>query len=371
MDLDQFVKIMSEVLKDHVISDRIDFISELVDIFYRIKPDDVSTIKFEDLTTFLIDHEIAFDADRGGTSGGYNATNSSGMNMEYEEAKHLRDTKAHNAYIEKIYYFQEIDRMVLFERDMKHLRIYDGLTMRHETDINCNSVILAVEFIPDKNAICVSLSDRTFIFYSAKPKDYVRLRKFNLKFIQKNLCYVKRKRVMFSAQTDCTVNAWDIEEIFARSEFEYGENEEAKKKKMMEAEKKNKDQVENKEIDYIKYLTDSTPWFISKHSSATCIVDLPNIEHIAFGTQYKVIELWELRNGEIIDEKKRRNNKMITDNSQVKAKNAAKDMTAKFKSIKRLSGHTKGIREIAYSKAHKILISVGFDFQVLVWNPYQ
>lgn len=173
---------MSEVLKDHVISDRIDFISELVDIFFRIKPDTASTIKFEDLTTYLIDHEIAFDADRG-TSGGYNATNSSGMNMEYEEAKHLKDTMPHNAYIEKIYYFQEIDRMLLFERDMKNLRIYDALTMKHEKDINCNSVILAVEFIPDKNAICVSLSDRTFIFYSAKPKDYVRLRKFNLKFI--------------------------------------------------------------------------------------------------------------------------------------------------------------------------------------------
>ena len=52
----------------------------------------------------------------------------------------------------------------------------------------------------------------------------------------------------------------------------------------------------NKEDDYIPYLTDSTPWFISKHASATCIVDLPNIEHIAFGTQYCVIELWELRN---------------------------------------------------------------------------
>ena len=140
---------------------------------------------------------------------------------------------------------------------------------------------------------------------------------------------------MFSAQTDCTVNAWDIEEIFARPEFEFGENEAAKKKKA-EAEKKNKEEVENKEIDYIQYLTDSTPWFINKHSSATCIVDLPNIEHIAFGTQYHVIELWELRNGEVMEDKKKRNFKGIGDKSEVKAKNAAKDMTAKFKSIKRL-----------------------------------
>ena len=42
--------------------------------------------------------------------------------------------------------------------------------------------------------------------------------------------------------------------------------------------------MNDNEVDYIPYLTDSTPWFISKHASATCIVDLPNIEHIAFGT---------------------------------------------------------------------------------------
>ena len=155
-----------------------------------------------------------------------------------------------------------------------------------------------------------------------------------------------------------------------KPEFEFSDNEMAKKKKqMLEAEKKSKDEVESNDVDYIQYLTDATPWFISKHSSATCIVDLPNIEHIAFGTQYSGIELWELRNGEIIDEKQKKKQKL--ESTVLKAKSAAKDMTAKFKSIKRLQGHTKAIREIAYSKSHKVLISVGFDFQVLVWNPYQ
>ena len=37
---------------------------------------------------------------------------------------------------------------------------------------------------------------------------------------------------------------------------------------------------------------------------------------------------------------------------------------------KKLDGHKKAIREIAYSKPYKILVSVGFDFQVFVWNPY-
>ena len=38
--------------------------------------------------------------------------------------------------------------------------------------------------------------------------------------------------------------------------------------------------------------------------------------------------------------------------------------------IKELIGHTKAVREIAYSEKHKILVSVGFDFDIYVWNPY-
>jgi len=37
---------------------------------------------------------------------------------------------------------------------------------------------------------------------------------------------------------------------------------------------------------------------------------------------------------------------------------------------KTLIGHSKAVREIAYSEKHKILVSCGFDFQVFVWNPY-
>ena len=34
------------------------------------------------------------------------------------------------------------------------------------------------------------------------------------------------------------------------------------------------------------------------------------------------------------------------------------------------NGHKRAVREMAYSEKHKVLVSVGFDFDVLVWNPY-
>jgi WD40 repeat protein len=45
------------------------------------------------------------------------------------------------------------------------------------------------------------------------------------------------------------------------------------------------------------------------------------------------------------------------------------DDTAK-EPAKVLVGHTKAVRELAYSERHKILVSCGFDFEIFVWNPY-
>lgn len=72
---------MKEVLKDTVLCEREEFISELVDMFYRIK-EERNTIMFEDLTTYLITHEIAFDPELG-TKGALNAANSGGVTMDY------------------------------------------------------------------------------------------------------------------------------------------------------------------------------------------------------------------------------------------------------------------------------------------------
>jgi hypothetical protein len=170
VDLDQFVKIMVEVLSDTCLSSREEFITELVDLFFRINKENDDTIAFEDLTTYLIDHEIAFDAELG-TNGGFNASNSIGLNMDYYESD-IKDPTVHNNYIEKIVYFQQIDKVILYEQNQKLIRIYNGLTMAKEMDILCSGVILAIEYVSDKNSICVSLSDRSLIFFDASNIKY-------------------------------------------------------------------------------------------------------------------------------------------------------------------------------------------------------
>jgi hypothetical protein len=54
--------------------------------------------------------------------------------MLYTEAD-IVDQTTHNNYIEKIFYFQQIDKVILYEQNMKFMRIYNALTMKLEIDI--------------------------------------------------------------------------------------------------------------------------------------------------------------------------------------------------------------------------------------------
>ena len=125
-----------------------------MDLFYRCKKTSSRTLKFEQLTALLIDHEIQ----QSGSS------THAHVDMRYVESD-IKDRTTHNNFIEKIFYFSHIDKVLLYEQETRTLRIYDAKTMKLLKDIHCVGVILAVEYCQNKNSIAVSLSDRTIIFF--------------------------------------------------------------------------------------------------------------------------------------------------------------------------------------------------------------
>lgn len=76
---------------------------------------------------------------------------------------------------------------------MRIVRIYDAKTMQIEKSIQCVGVILAIEFCPDKNAIAVSLSDRTIVFFDTVSQNNKIVRWLHVPSTQKCLTYVQRK----------------------------------------------------------------------------------------------------------------------------------------------------------------------------------
>jgi WD40 repeat protein len=138
-------------------------------------------------------------------------------------------------------------------------------------------VILAIELLPDKNAIAVSLSDRSIMFYDSGQVHYKVLRQIWVPSTQKCLCYVKRRHVLFSAGADGAIFAWNMEKIFSN---DFVEDEALREK-------------EKRKFDYTTYIAEKTPWFVGY--IINCLVDLPNINFLATGSYDKLIRLWDLR----------------------------------------------------------------------------
>jgi hypothetical protein len=172
----------------------------------------------KDLTTFLIDHEIT------------QPKNAMSSDMKYEESK-IKDPSTHNNHIERICYFERIDKVLLYEENMKNVRVYRGDDMTFVMDIVCDSNILSIEYCgAEKNAIAISLANRTIVFLDgstiAKSKEGESgrgtnfMRKLHVPCTQKCLRYIKRKQgdLLFAAAVNGNIFAFNLKALFDHNE---------------------------------------------------------------------------------------------------------------------------------------------------------
>lgn len=216
--------------------------------------------------------------------------------MHYTESADIKDKTTHNNYIEKIFYFQKIDKVYLYEQNMKSLRIYDALTMNFLQEIACPGVILDVEHAPDKNAIAVSLSDRTIVFFDCS-KDTSKIKsRLHVPSTQKCLAYVRRSRKsnLFSAGVDGSIFAWNLEKVF-NNKNDDDSNQYGLNQKTLSAEA----QKDKEKKEYVQFLAEKTPWYVD--DIILCLVDLPNINQLASGAYNRLICLWDLRSNSVVD----------------------------------------------------------------------
>jgi len=107
---------------------------------------------------------------------------------------------------------------LLYAQQQSTIRVYDAAKMQQdskESKIECPSRILSIEFIPDRKAIAVSLSDRTILFYDASNNFKQLPKRLNVPSTQKCMAYIERKRCLFSAGIDGAIFAWNLEKLFS------------------------------------------------------------------------------------------------------------------------------------------------------------
>ena len=155
-----------------------------------------------------------------------------------------------------------------------------------EYTIQCNGVVLAVEYIPDRHAVAISLSDRTIVFHDITNKKLKKLPfTLHVPSTQKCLVYIERngRHTLFSAGVDGSIFAWNLDTLFDNEMKEQLANMN-KKNNPDKEDSSGRHQVDDsrKKLEYIWYISEKTPWFVG--DIILCLIDLPNINQLASGS---------------------------------------------------------------------------------------
>lgn len=223
------------------------------------------------------------------------------------------DESRHDNYIDKLFYFPSYDKLGVMEQNMRTLKVYNAETMRYEkTFMVTSGIALGAEYIQEFHVIVITSSDKSLLVFSATNDKL--LKKIMTPDSQHTLVWSHHFQVLFTAGMEGKVYGWVMDEIL------------------------NPDKKTD-EIPYTEVLAKGMPW----KDSDTCIsymVELTAMQQLATACADKIIRVWDI---------KWENN---------------------IAPRKRLSGHIKAVRYLAYSYTFNLLISCGFEFEALVWNPY-
>ena len=223
------------------------------------------------------------------------------------------DESRHDNYIDKLFYFPSYDKVGVMEQNMKTLKIYNADSIKYEkTFLVQGGITLGAEYIEEFHVLVLTSSDKSMMIYNAGSDKL--LRKIRIPDSQLTLVWSHHFQILFTAGMEGKIYGWVMDEIL------------------------NPDR-KLEEIPYLEVLAKGMPW----KDSDTCIfhmVELTGMQQIATACSDKVIRVWDIKWENNISPRKT------------------------------LSGHIKAVRFLAYSYSFNLLISCGFEFEALVWNPY-
>ena len=154
LTVEDFVIVMKEVIQGHIEIDEITLVTQLIDNFHRIDVHNTGKVTFDMVSYFLIEQEI-------------NAEMNKERTLLYRPSSAV-DESRHDNYIDKLFYFNSIDKIGVMEQNMRTLKIYNAETIRYERTYLVNSgIALGAEYIQEFHVIVVTYSDKSMLVFNA------------------------------------------------------------------------------------------------------------------------------------------------------------------------------------------------------------
>ena len=217
------------------------------------------------------------------------------------------------SYIAQVYYFDPDaggnDTVVTCDVDSTEFRVFSSSLELRCTVQRADGVIGCVDYMGTTNQYVVASSDLALSFYD----EFTGVLAKSFRTLDSQMCmtWIPEYQTLYTADTSGVIHAWDVEDMEEKYHMGAGSR---------HASRHDRESAEFSHSDIVLSL-----------------LQLAGLEMLASASMDCTIGLWDLQTG---------------------------------KHKRTLEGHTKGVRCLSYSPEYRLLVSGGFDFDVIVWNPY-
>lgn len=320
-------------------------ITQLVNLFDTIDVDCTGNLTWEEFTAFLVDQGMAEDVPQQ-----YNI-------IRFHQSP-LKDGNGHQSHCEKVSYLKGYDKIAFVEQGSKVLKMCTP-DMQPYTEIkDFTQSPLCAEYIDKYNYLVVSCSDLTLSFFDVD--NALKLaRRLETKTAQLVLCWSEVAQVLFSADHEGRILAWDISSVRSAMGrvYESGQGdpwrdfvklEIAKQDPPMrhidiEGQRAREGQRERQREELgsgvshrRKAKAKATPRYTGENIVMQ-LLELPVLQQLATCGVDGNVMTWDV-------------------------------FTGIYKNT--LRGHKMGVRCMAFATSTKVLVTGGYDYNLFVWNPY-
>ncbi|CAK9106612.1 Uncharacterized WD repeat-containing protein alr2800 [Durusdinium trenchii] len=217
------------------------------------------------------------------------------------------DQVKHVGMIERASFFESSGRLATCEANSGCLQLYNPKTLELERSVKLKAGNpICATYLTGKSQFAVAATDLNISVFD--DQNYRLVNRFGTDTSQSCLEWSREASVLYSAGVNGVVHCWDA-----------GKGE---------------------ETHCMGGILNNGSYYLVEHSHTDMVLDLLQIrslESIVSASMDRTIKLWDVHTG---------------------------------KHKKTLEGHDKGVRSMAYSTEYRFLVSAGFDYDALVWNPY-
>ena len=250
-------------------------------------------------------------------------------------------SKRRTSYIKELYYFEANDAIVTFDVDSPEFRVFSPRLEARMTVARPEGQVVCLDYMPVTSQYVVSTSDLMLSIYDEFSG--VLVKSFRTQNLQVCVVWVDSHRILYTAESSGTIRAWDVEDMEERFSMIApppafaggGDNRSSVAESGDDGDGTRGDRPPRGSPEALA--ASSTAVEFSHSRIILTMLNLGGLEMLATASMDCMISLWDLQTG---------------------------------KHKRSLEGHSKGVCCLSYSPEYRFLVSGGFDFDVIVWNPY-